>query len=112
MTQVLIAGSFDDLKFQHVRFLQEAARLGDVHVLLWTDDVVRAIEGCLPKFRQAERHYFLQAIRYVDCVTLIDQFAQRDALPPAFGQPARSLTCPATNVTVTAPSERVSPSPS
>ena len=34
------AGAFDDLRSAHVRLLQEAARLGPVHVLLWSDEQV------------------------------------------------------------------------
>ena len=44
MNRIVISGSFDDLKSRHMRFLHEAAKLGAVHVLLWSDDVVQAIE--------------------------------------------------------------------
>jgi cytidyltransferase-like protein len=64
-----------------MRFLQEAARLGSVHVLLWTDEAVQDIEGKAPKFPQAERQYFVEAIRYVDRLTLVDGPIDRDALP-------------------------------
>ena len=60
-----VTGSFDDLRSQHVRFLEEAGKLGAVHVLLWSDEMVAALTGKLPKFPLAERHYLLQAIRYV-----------------------------------------------
>jgi cytidyltransferase-like protein len=78
---VVVSGSFDDLKFRHMRFLEEAARLGPVHVLLWTDAAVQALEGHPPKFPQAERQYFVEAIRYVDALTLVDALPDRDALP-------------------------------
>jgi cytidyltransferase-like protein len=64
-----------------MRFLQEAARPGPVHVLLWSDEVVQVLEGQGPKFPQAERQYFVEAIRYVDRVTLVDGSIERDALP-------------------------------
>ena len=70
---IVVTGSFDDLRSRHVRFLEEAARLGRVHVLLWSDEAVRSLEGKPPKFPQAERHYLLEAIRYVDRVTLCDR---------------------------------------
>ena len=38
---VFVSGSFDDLQSGQVRFLEEAAKLGRVHVLLWSDDAVR-----------------------------------------------------------------------
>jgi len=79
--RVFISGSFDDLESRHIRFLQEAAKLGLVHVLLWSDEAVQALEGQSPKFPQEERQYFVEAIRYVDRVTLVDGAIDRDALP-------------------------------
>jgi cytidyltransferase-like protein len=70
--QVVVSGSFDNLRTPHVRFLHEASRLGPVHLLLWSDEVVRAVEGKEPKFPQEERLYFLGAVRYVDRVTLVE----------------------------------------
>ena len=78
---VLVSGSFDDLRSRHMRFLQEAARLGSVHVLLWSDRLVREIRGTEPHFSAAERQYFVTAIRYVDRVTLVDRLPGTDALP-------------------------------
>jgi cytidyltransferase-like protein len=82
MSRVLVTGGFDDLRSRHVRFLQEAAKLGSVDVLLWSDQVVRALRGAEPQFPQAERQYLVEAVRYVDGVTLIDNLAGRDILPP------------------------------
>ena len=48
-----------------LRFLQEAARLGEVTVLLWPDETLRQITGKPPKLPLAERSYFLEAVRYV-----------------------------------------------
>jgi cytidyltransferase-like protein len=79
--KVVLSGSFGDLRSRHVRFLHEASRLGDVHLLLWPDEVVRALEGRAPKFPQEERLYFLSAIRYVREVTLVAGPVEHDALP-------------------------------
>ncbi len=81
MTEVFVSGSYDDLRSRHVRLLEEAARLGPVQVLLWSDVVVQTIDGKLPKFSQAERQYFLEAIRYVDRVIPVDELASPDCLP-------------------------------
>ena len=62
---VVVTGGFDDFKSHHVRFLEEASKLGDVYVLLWSDETVRALEGHPPKFPQEERLYLLQTDRYV-----------------------------------------------
>ncbi|MBC8871172.1 MAG: adenylyltransferase/cytidyltransferase family protein [Planctomycetes bacterium] len=85
MDRVLISGSFDDLKSRHMRFLQEAARLGPVHVLLWSDESVQALEGQSPKFPQEERQYFVEAVRYVSRVTLVDGPIERNTLPTRYG---------------------------
>ena len=63
--QVIVTGAFDDLRSRHIRFLEEAARLGEVTALLWADDLVRQVEGKGPKFPEAERAYVLRAIRFV-----------------------------------------------
>ncbi len=63
--KVTVTGSFDDLHSRHVRFLEEAAKLGEVTVLLWSDEAVRALTGNAPKFPLSERLYYVQALRYV-----------------------------------------------
>jgi cytidyltransferase-like protein len=78
--QVVVTGSFDDLRSRHVRFLEEASKLGDVHVLLWSDETVRALEGKTPKLPEAERVYMLQANRYVEQVTLVTDQVEQDAI--------------------------------
>jgi cytidyltransferase-like protein len=70
MNTVYVSGSFDDLRSPQVRFLEEAARLGPVHVVLWSDAVVGQMQGKAPKFVEAERKYLLESIRYVNRVTL------------------------------------------
>jgi cytidyltransferase-like protein len=70
---VLVTGSFDNLRSRHVRFLEEASKLGDLHVLLWSDDIIRARTGQPPKFPQEERRYLVEAIRFVKRVTLGDR---------------------------------------
>ncbi len=81
MTQVVVSGGFDDLRSTHVRFLQEAARLGPVCLLLWSDEAFRRLEGRAPKFPEAERCYLLQALRYVDQVRVVGDGFSRDTLP-------------------------------
>lgn len=87
MSTVFVSGNFDDLRTRQVRFLEESSRLGSVHVLLWSDDVVEAMTGSKPKFLQAERRYFLEAIRYVDQISLMENPVNANGLPPA-GLPA------------------------
>jgi len=67
--QIIVSGSFDDLRLHHIRFLEEAAKLGQVHVLLWSDETTTALTGQSPKFPWEERLYILQALRYVDQIS-------------------------------------------
>ena len=80
--QVVVSGGFDDIRCEDVRLLQEAARLGPLHVLLWSDERLRTT-GHEPKFPESERLYFLQAVRYVHDIHLIDGPADPHALPAA-----------------------------
>ena len=43
MNNVVVSGSFDDIHSRDIRFLEEAAKLGHLHVLLWSDEVVRQL---------------------------------------------------------------------
>ena len=63
MRNVVVTGSFDNLRSSHVRFLEEASKLGPVHVLMWADEVARAMDGKYPVFPAQERQYLLQGIR-------------------------------------------------
>ena len=86
----VVAGSFDNMRSWHIRFLEEAARLGQVQALAWDDDMVRAVTGQPPKFPLAERIYLLQALRYVDRVTVVSGLIDPQTLP--LSAEARSST--------------------
>ncbi|HTY87067.1 MAG TPA: adenylyltransferase/cytidyltransferase family protein [Candidatus Acidoferrum sp.] len=82
---VVVTGAFDNLRSHHLRFLEEAARLGELTVLLWPDRVVREITGQSPVFPEAERLYFLNAVRYVNRAIAVTGLANPDELPEAGG---------------------------
>jgi cytidyltransferase-like protein len=63
--QVFVSGGFDDIRSRHLRFLEEAARFGELTVLLWPDEILHQHTGKAPKFPLAERLYFFNAVRYV-----------------------------------------------
>jgi len=79
--QVAASGGFDDVTSRDIRFLEEAAKLGELTVLLWPDAVLQQVTGKLPKFSLAERGYFLRAVRYVNQVMEADASVDYDALP-------------------------------
>lgn len=68
---VVVVGAFDDLRSRHLRFLQEAGKMGELTVLLWPDETIQAVFGVGPKFPLAERFYLLSAVRYVHRVVLL-----------------------------------------
>ncbi len=76
---VFVTGSFDDIKSRELRFLEEASELGRVSVLLASDQFIEKQTGKPPKFPEAERLYFLRAVRHVAEVTIAD--IPQNALP-------------------------------
>lgn len=79
--QIIVSGGFDDIKSSDLRFLEEASKLGELSVLLWPDATLQQLSGKAPKFTQAERLYFLNAVRYVSRVIEADGAASFDTLP-------------------------------
>jgi cytidyltransferase-like protein len=75
---VVVSGSLDNLGLIDVRRLQEAHRLGDVHVRLASDRLIRARTGQLPAFPQRERSFLAQHLRYVESVGVVQTL---DAVP-------------------------------
>lgn len=67
----IVTGSFDDMRSAQIRFLEESAKGVDLHVNLWSDSLVRSKTGKDPKFPQAERLYFVEAIRYVATAKIV-----------------------------------------
>lgn len=85
MKKVIVSAIFDNLTSRDIRFLEEASRLGELHVLLWSDEAVRAITGKAPAFPLAEREYFVQAVRFVSGIHISDAGLKPDALPDLGG---------------------------
>ncbi len=83
MKHVFVSGCFDDIRSGAVRFLEEAARLGPVTVFLRDDDSAAGLLGHPAKFSAGERRYFVEALRWVDCVVPVGPECQSDALPEA-----------------------------
>jgi len=69
---VFVSGSFDNLRTNDIRFLQEASKLGSVHAMLFSDTLSKKTNGKGIKFPQEERMYFLRNIRFVDDVRVIE----------------------------------------
>ncbi len=82
---VVVTGGLDNFRSAHVRLLEEASKLGKLHVLLWPDETVRALEGRPPKFHQEERLYLLDADRYVSRLCLAASQADGDSIAQGGG---------------------------
>ncbi len=83
--QVIVYGAFDDLRGRDLRFLEEAAKLGELSVALWPDETIQAVTGRLPRFPLAERLYVLNAVRYVARVVPLARAVDPNALPQLQG---------------------------
>jgi cytidyltransferase-like protein len=81
--KIIVSGGFDDIRSRELRFLEEAAKLGELNVLLWPDATLQQLTGKPPKFPLAERLYFLNAVRFVSRVTPVAASVKPNALPPA-----------------------------
>src|ERR1035438_4775921 len=63
--KVFVTGCFDLLHSGHVRFLEEAAGFGEVHVGIGSDRTLKELKGRYPVTTQEERKYLLEALRHV-----------------------------------------------
>lgn len=75
-TVVYVSGHFDDMRTTDIRFLQEAARLGSVHALLYSDQHAHKKNGRRIKFPLEERRYFLENVRFIGRVSIIEMTDQ------------------------------------
>lgn len=78
---VVVCGGFDDLRARHLRFLEEAGKLGEVTVLLWPDETLRHLTGQPPKFPLAERSYLLNAVRWASRIIELRPPVDPNTLP-------------------------------
>ena len=85
MKNVIVSAAFDNLTSRAMRFLEEAAKLGELQVLLWSDAAIRNITGADPTLPLAEREYFVQAIRYVSRLQVSATTLDPDTLPALDG---------------------------
>jgi cytidyltransferase-like protein len=94
--RVVISASLDNLQSPDVRFLQEAARLGKVHLDLWSDTLVEATTGRPPVFPQQERLFLAEALRDVDSASVADRLPAA-ALEDLAAGPTTLVVPPATD---------------
>jgi cytidyltransferase-like protein len=81
MNQVVTIGSYHNIKSREVRFLQEAANLGELTVLLWSDNLFEKQTKTKATFPENERKYFVESLRFVKRVVMIDDLSSLDEIP-------------------------------
>jgi cytidyltransferase-like protein len=84
MRTAVVLASFDDMQSRQMRLLELAARIAPVHALVLSDKAAWESEGRQPRFPQEERLYVVEAVRYVDRVTLVDALLHPGLLPESF----------------------------
>ena len=106
---VVVSASLDNLQSPDVRFLQEASRIGTVHVRLMSDALVESGTGRTPRFSQAERLFLARSLRYVGSAAIarrpaavaVADLAKRFsvvAVPAYEDDPALSTRCAALGI--------------
>lgn len=82
---VVVYCSFDDFCSKDFRFIEEASRFGNLHVILYSDEQIRALTGQPSKFNIDERLYIVQALRYTYIVHAGPDNIKPDTLPEVKG---------------------------
>ncbi len=70
--RTVVESSLDDLRSDDVRFLEEAAGAGDLHVRIPSDALVQELTGSAPKFPDAERLFLAESLRWVSSAEVVD----------------------------------------
>jgi len=80
--KVVVTGCYDWLHSGHLRFFEEASALGDLYVVVGSDQNVRLLKGAgHPLFPQNERRYLVQSARYVKLALISSGSGWMDAEP-------------------------------
>lgn len=90
---ILVSAGFGDLRSTDVRLLDEASRLGPVHVRLWSDELLESLEGRRPRFAESERRFFIEHLRYVAGVGIVRSLGSLTA--PIRGERPTKMVVPA-----------------
>ena len=69
---VVTEASLDDLRSEDVRFLQEAARGGPLHVRIPSDALLQSQTGAPPRFPLPERLFLADSLRWISTTEVVD----------------------------------------
>lgn len=63
--KVFVSGCFDVLHSGHIRFLEEAAELGDLYISIGSDSTIKKLKNRETVYTQEERKYMLESLKFV-----------------------------------------------
>ncbi len=72
LARAVVEYSLDDLRADDVRFLEEASKVGPLHVRVPSDELLQRETGVAPKFPQAERLFLADSLRWVSTAEVVD----------------------------------------
>ncbi|HAL64816.1 MAG TPA: hypothetical protein DCP10_04520 [Bacteroidales bacterium] len=72
LAPILVTSTFDKILAKDVFFLEQAAKLGSVQALLFSDQLYQQLLGHKPLYPQLERKYLLKGISCVEQVNVIN----------------------------------------
>ncbi len=75
---VVVEAALDNLRSWDVRFLQEAARHGPLHVRVPSDSLVEEVTGSRPLFPAVERLFLAESLRWVAGAAIVDRPVDAD----------------------------------
>jgi len=87
LSGVVVQASLDDLRSDDVRFLEQAARQGPLHVRIPSDDLLTELSGSAPRFPVAERVFLAESLRWVESTSVVERPVAAD-LPALASQGA------------------------
>ncbi len=80
--KVMVTGCYDWFHSGHVRFFEEVSEHGDLYVVIGSDANVELLKGeGHPMFKQDERLFMVQSIKYVTYATVSTGTGWMDAAP-------------------------------
>lgn len=84
---VLTIGSFDLFHYEHLRYLQDAKKLGDILVVVVkSDEVVRQKSKDRPIITDDQRIFIVDALACVDYCVMCNTLAKEDEIINLFGE--------------------------
>lgn len=81
MKKVFVSGCFDLLHSGHIKFLQEAAKLGELYVSIGSDKTVEELKHRKTVYNERERLFMLSALRCVKQVFIGTGCGYLDFIP-------------------------------